>query len=77
MVDAIQELDYEIKFIAGNTNNIADALSRLCINLKDNAPKHMSAALVQGESITNEHYKAISACHNSMVGHSGLERYHT
>ena len=71
---AIQELDFEIKFIAGNTNNIADALSRLCTNLKDNAPKHMAAALIQSEPITNEHYKAISSCHNSMVGHSGLER---
>ena len=43
---AIQELDFKVKFIAGNTNNIADALSRLCINLKENAPKITVSALI-------------------------------
>ena len=71
---AIQELDFKVKFIAGNTNNIADALSRLCINLKENAPKITVSALIPKTPITTEHYKAIALCHNSMVGHSGVER---
>ena len=71
---AIQELDFDVKFIAGNTNNIADALSRLCTNLKDNAPKITVSALLPKIPITTEHYKAIADCHNSMVGHSGVER---
>ena len=71
---AMQELDFEIKFIAGTTNSIADALSRLCINRKDNAPKITVSALIPKTPMTTEHYKAIASCHNSMVGHSGLER---
>ena len=68
---AIQELDFDIKFIAGTTNNIADALSRLCLNRKNNAPKATVAALLTRPPITSDRYKAIAACHNSMVGHSG------
>ena len=71
---AIQELDFDIKFIAGTTNGIADALSRLCSNQKENAPKYTVSAIMSKTQMTTEHYKAIASCHNSMVGHSGLER---
>ena len=71
---ALQELDFEIKFISGSTNEIADALSRLCVNRKENAPKITVSALLHKTPLTSEHYKAIASCHNSMVGHSGLER---
>ena len=37
---ALQELDFDIEYIPGVNNDIADALSRLCINRKNNAPSY-------------------------------------
>ena len=70
---ALQELDFSITYIKGDTNMVADALSRLCLNRKEES-KYLLAALYENRTISSEHYKSISACHNSMVGHGGLER---
>ena len=43
---ALQELDFEIKFIAGSENSIADALSRLCINNKIGTPKNIVTNII-------------------------------
>ena len=71
---ALQELDFDIRYIKGEENDIADALSRLCINKKDNAPRGTVGALLSIKPLTQEHYAAIAACHNTMVGHGGVER---
>ena len=70
---ALQELDFSIEYIKGDTNSVADALSRLCLNRKEEN-KYIMAALHVDKVISTEHYKAISSCHNSMIGHGGLER---
>ena len=70
---ALQELDFSIDYIKGDTNHIADALSRLCVNRKQEN-KYIMAALHIDRVLSTEHYKAISSCHNSMLGHGGLER---
>lgn len=70
---ALQELDFSITYIKGNTNEVADAISRLCINRKEEN-KFILAALHENRVFSSEHYKSLSACHNSMVGHGGLER---
>ena len=69
---ALQELDFSIDK-KGDTNHIADALSRLCLNRKQE-DKYIMAALHVDKVLSTEHYKAISSCHNSMLGHGGLER---
>ena len=70
---ALQELDFTIEYIKGDTNSVADALSRLCLNRKEES-KYIMAALHVDKVISTEHYKAISSCHNTMIGHGGLER---
>ena len=69
---ALQELDFTIDYINGDENHIADALSRFCLNRKEEN-KHIMAALHVDRVLTTEHYKSISSCHNSMMGHGGLE----
>ena len=71
---ALQELDFEIKFIAGSENSIADALSRLCINNKIGTPKNIVSALIDTKPISSDHYAAIAQCHNTVVGHSGVDK---
>ena len=71
---ALQELDFEIKFIAGSENSVAEALSRLCINNKFGTAKNMVAAIIDSKPLTADHYAAIAQCHISMVGHSGVDK---
>ena len=64
---ALQELDFSIDYIEGDTNHIADALSRLYLNRKlEN--KYFMAALHVDRILSTEHYRAISSCHNPMLG---------
>ena len=71
---ALQELDFEIKFIAGSENSVAYALSRLCINNKIGTAKNVVYAIIDSKPLTADHYAAIAQCHNSMVGHSGVDK---
>ena len=71
---AIQELDFDIKFIAGSENSVADALSRLCINNKIGTAKNIVSAIIDSKPLTADHYASIAQCHNSMVGHSGVDK---
>ena len=71
---ALQELDFEMRFIAGTENSVADALSRLCINNKIGTAKNMVSAFIDSKPLTANHYAAIAQCHNSMVGHSGVDK---
>ena len=73
---ALQELDYELKYVPGPQNTIADAMSRLCPNLKatDEEHKIILAALHSPAVIADENHITIARCHNPIVGHGGVER---
>ena len=49
-------------------------MSRLCPNFAIEHDTQMLAALVDYNSIDNEHIKFLSQCHNSIVGHGGVDR---
>lgn len=70
---ALQELDFDIIHVPGVKNIIADTLSRLCENRKEDQVKFVAALHVQ-QPITTEHYDLIAFCHNTIVGHGGVER---
>ena len=71
---ALQELDFQILFVPGVDNVIADAMSRLCINNKPEVPTAILAAIDGPYVINNDNYKTIESVHNAMVGHGGVER---
>jgi hypothetical protein len=73
---ALQELDYELKYVPGDQNTIADAMSRLCPNNKviDETNNLVLAALHSQPVISDDHITLIAQCHNPMVGHGGVER---
>lgn len=70
---ALQELDFDIVHVQGVKNIIADTLSRLCENKKEAQVKFVAALHAQ-QPITTEHYDLIAFCHNTIVGHGGVER---
>jgi transposase InsO family protein len=73
---ALQELDYDLKYVPGIHNTIADAMSRLCPNYKvmeDTTPTVL-AALHSQPVIDDENNITIERCHNPVVGHGGVER---
>ena len=71
---AIQEYDFDMEFIPGRDNMIADILSR--INRIDNFDPIVEELnlLEQEYKIPADKYKLISAVHNTVVGHHGVER---
>ena len=82
---ALQELDYTVHFVAGDRNTIADALSRLCPNLTELVIENIQqlteveqsstiSALYEIQPVTELQLEALEMCHNSMVGHGGLDR---
>jgi hypothetical protein len=82
---ALQEFDYTIEYIPGDQNEVADSLSRLCPNLMTSPantlstsglthPSNTLSAIIPDREIPDEYYDAIRKCHNSIVGHGGVER---
>jgi hypothetical protein len=71
---ALQELDFQILFVPGVDNVIADAMSRLCINNKPEVPTAILAAIDGPYVINNDNCKIIESVHKAMVGHGGGER---
>ena len=66
---AIQEYDFQIEYIKGPDNVIADALSR------QQPPEHsILANLVTVDKIPDKYYAEIGRVHNSLVGHHGVDR---
>jgi transposase InsO family protein len=61
----IQEYDFKVKHIQGTTNVVADSFSRLC-SLR-------TSSSLQTQPIMDNHRRAISAVHNSTVGHMGID----
>ena len=81
---ALQELDFKVVFVPGKDNGMADALSRLCPNLKELAldftpplymgPNLLLAALERVHPPSEDQLECIEQCHNTMIGHGGCER---
>ena len=77
---ALSEYSFELEFIKGESNNVADTMSRLCYNNMKNSPTEYSqpeifqATIIDKFSLTEYQYKTIASLHNSHVGHFGLER---
>jgi transposase InsO family protein len=76
---AIQEFDFTKEFTLGVNNPIADTMSRLCPNLMIEEPDlydetDILCAITEKFILNSSEYQIISSVHNSLVGHSGLER---
>jgi hypothetical protein len=69
----IQQYDFDIEHIDGIRNIPADAFSRL-INLENNELNDDVISAISDISIPRDKYKLISHCHNSFVGHHGVDR---
>ena len=70
---ALQEFQYTLDYVPGHQNTIADSLSRLCVNRMTTNPLIVSAIQVD-RVIDPEHMKILRLCHNSWVGHGGVQR---
>ena len=72
---AIQRYDFTIKHIAGASNVVADAFSRCVFDEHSTPELPVQAVAAMNEMVlTDEQYKLIGLCHNSTVGHHGVER---
>ncbi len=81
---ALQELAYTVEYVSGSKNYLADAMSRLCPNLtpvpvvlQDTTPANpdsIISALHEITPVTDQQLETIEMCHNTMVGHGGLDR---
>ena len=77
---ALSEYSYDIEFLSGVDNGIADSMSRLCRNnmldspVEYNKSEVLTSMIIEKFKLSDYQYKTISALHNSTVGHFGLER---
>ena len=69
---ALQELDYTVGYIPGKQNEVADAMSRLCRN-RMLEHGHV-ASIIRIKPLPTVQYELISKCHNTIVGHGGVQR---
>jgi len=69
---AIQEYNFDIEYIKGEDNVVADALSRLCAHASDEKAEHLCA--FEPITIPKQKYKLIAKVHNSTAGHNGVEK---
>jgi RNase H-like domain found in reverse transcriptase/Integrase zinc binding domain len=70
---ALQELDYKVEYIKGADNEMADAMSRLCVN-HIAEPIHHLAAIHLLSNLSGDHLEPLHMCHNSTVDHGGVDR---
>jgi hypothetical protein len=70
---AIQEYNFDIEYIKGEDNVVADALSRLCAHTSD-TEEQLCVFDDHALSIPNKKYKLIAKVHNSTAGHNGVEK---
>jgi Integrase zinc binding domain len=77
---ALSQYSYEIEFISGIDNGIANSMSRLCRNNMTELPhvyttsEILCSNIIEKFKLTPFQYKTISSLHHSTVGHFGLER---
>ena len=67
-----QSFDFELEAIAGDTNIVADALSRLCTNNEEVAMTRLN--VLTTFEVPARFWKLIGTVHNSIAGHGGVER---
>jgi len=67
---AIQEYDFDIEYLPGEKNIVADNFSRLC----DIESPDETLCTFTELRIPDWEYRLISKVHNSSVGHHGVER---
>ena len=77
---ALSEYSYNIEFISGIENGIADSMSRLCRNTMSDSPVEysseeiLSANIIEKFKLSRYQYQSIAELHNSKVGHFGVDR---
>ena len=86
---ALQEFDFEIRYVKGKDTIVADAMSRLRPNLQelvitptlvrdgtepDNLPGPYCGAIEVIPDMSDDQRETIHTCHNRFVGHGGLDR---
>lgn len=78
---AIQEFNFELEYLSGPSNFVADALSRdfeqvqRVLAVQDPFVEgEMLMAMVAPVTIPHENYSIIAQVHNSTVGHHGVDR---
>jgi hypothetical protein len=77
---ALSEYSFNLEFISGEANQVADLMSNLCRNNMTDSPREysnnviMSANIIEKFTLTQVQYKSIASVHNSNVGHYGLDR---
>ena len=69
---ALQELDFTVEYVKGKDNEIADAMSRLCIN--QTPTTGIVSAIITIKPLSTERYALMTKCHNTTVGHGGVQR---
>ena len=75
---ALLSYDFDIEYIKGEHNEVADTLSRLlCINIQaaqttEDAEIVQPPAVVRNEPIPDDKYKIIQNFHNQIAGHRGV-----
>ena len=76
---ALSEFTFNIEFISGEDNGIADSMSRLYRNNMIDNPREyseeyiISASMIEKFELTPNQQRVIASVHNSFVGHFGLE----
>jgi RNase H-like domain found in reverse transcriptase len=77
---ALSEYSFNLKFISGEVNEVADLMSQLCRNNMTDSPREysdkviLSANIIEKFNLTQVQYKTIASVHNSNVGHFDLDR---
>ena len=77
---ALSEFTFNIEFLSGEDNGIADSMSRLCRNVMIDNPREyseeyiISASIMEKFKLTPNQQRVIASVHNSFVGHFSLER---
>jgi hypothetical protein len=69
----IQHYDFDIEYIPGEQNIIADSFSRL-IEVKEKMDEFEQLNLLEEFKLDTQTYHKISAVHNSKCGHFGVEK---
>ena len=72
---AIQEYDFDIEYIKGADNVVADGMSRFCpVNVAEDDEDVELVCMLGKFDIPDDKRKLLGQVHNSQVGHHGVDR---
>ena len=71
---AIQQYDFDVEFIKGADNIVADGFSRLIPTTPDTLNAISEINNLNEFTLTSVHKRRIGQVHNSVVGHSGVDK---